>query len=435
MLMPAADGTFARWRARVVRSFFGNFFGLLYFAVSVSQWAVLWWVLPRFVNALPVALQVVGPVPLHLFNRRLVAHTQRRWRDRVPMSRLARIYYAVAFTCLFCGGFLLLLGTLWMSAKIFLGAIAAQAWTTHAGLVADLDIDVVFRWLGNAGLVVIGLMFGYGYSIGQLRLKIRRLALPLRSVPAALNGLRIAQISDIHIGQSLDRHQLERFVVRVNELQADLVCITGDIADSPGADLDGFLPVLAQLRARYGVFAILGNHDHHTGADHVEAALRRLTPFTVLRDDWTSLDVNGQRLHIVGLDDRGRDWARGVPHVPDLDAMLAAIPRGEPVLLLCHRPDIFPQAAAGGVALTLSGHTHGGQLAVPWFKGRVRNLAEFITAFDRGLFERDGSYLYVNSGLGVTAQRIRLNAPREITLIEVQAATAGTLAASADHSA
>jgi hypothetical protein len=103
-----------------------------------------------------------------------------------------------------------------------------------------------------------------------------------------------------------------------------------------------------------------------------------------------------------------------------LDSVLPALPDGEPVLLLCHRPDIFPQAAAGGVALTLSGHTHGGQLGVPWFNGRVRNLAEFITRFDRGLFEHRGSYLYVNCGLGVTGQRIRLCTPREITLIEAR---------------
>jgi predicted MPP superfamily phosphohydrolase len=181
---------------------------------------------------------------------------------------------------------------------------------------------------------------------------------------------------------------------------------------------------LAKLQARHGVFAILGNHDHHAGSDRVAAALRRLTPFTVLRDEQTVLDINGGRLHIVGLDDRGRDWARGVPHVPYLDAALATIPAEEPILLLCHRPDVFPQAAVGGVTLTLSGHTHGGQLAVPWFRGRIRNLAEFITAFDRGLYERDGSFLYVNSGLGVTAQRVRLNAPREITLIEVCSAAA-----------
>ena len=266
----------------------------------------------------------------------------------------------------------------------------------------------------------IALAFTYGYTIGQRRLRVTRLTLALRNLPTAFDGLRIVQISDIHLGDNLTTRQLAQFVERVNALRPDLVCITGDIVDSAYTDIDDLLPRLADLRAVYGVIAILGNHDHYSGADRVEARLRQLTPFTVLRDECTSITVKDERLHIVGLDDRGRDWARGVPAVAYLDSVLPALPDGEPVLLLCHRPDIFPQAATGGVALTLSGHTHGGQLGVPWFNGRVRNLAEFITSFDRGLFERGGSYLYVNCGLGVTGQRIRLCTPREITLIEAR---------------
>jgi len=203
-------------------------------------------------------------------------------------------------------------------------------------------------------------------------------------------------------------------------LRADLVCITGDIVDGPGADLPRFFPVLAGLQATHGVFAILGNHDHYAGAERVAAALRQLTPFTVLRDARIPIAVGGECLHIVGLDDRGRDWGRGVQAVQYLDAVLPTIPEDEPVLLLCHRPDVFRQAAAAGVGLMLSGHTHGGQIAFPWFNGRTRNLAQFITQYDRGLYEQDGTYLYVNCGLGVTGQRIRLCTPREITVLELR---------------
>ena len=186
---------------------------------------------------------------------------------------------------------------------------------------------------------------------------------------------------------------------------------------------------MARLRATYGTVAVLGNHDHYAGADRVEAALKRLTPFRVLRDEQTTIDIRGQRLHVIGLDDHGRDWARGKSKIPYLSAALAHVPAAAPVLLLSHRPDVFPQAAEGGVALTLAGHTHGGQIGVPWFDGRIRNLAEFITDFDRGLYERSGSYLYVNCGLGVTGQRIRLNTPREIVVIDVQRKAAAALAA------
>lgn len=418
-----------RLRARLARAFFANFFRLLLIAISLSQWCIVWWLFPRLIESLPLVGQLALPMAIYLANRWLVVRTQQQRRGGSPVARMPRLYHGFAFTCLFCASFLLLTGALWVTAKIFLEAITVQAGTAEASLAVGSSVNTGFRWLANSGITAIACAFAYGYSIGQLRLRITRLRLPLRQCSAALSGLRIAQISDIHIGQHIEREQLERFVGRVNDLQPDLICITGDIIDAPTADIESFLPVLAGLRATLGVFAILGNHDHYTGADRVEAALRQLTPFTVLRDQRTAIDVNGQRLHIVGLDDRGRDWARGVPAVPYLATALAAIPADQPVLLLCHRPDIFPQAVDGGVALTLAGHTHGGQLGIPWFNGRVRNLAEFITAFDRGLYERDGSYLYVNCGLGVTGQRIRLCTPREITLIEVQSTAAHDLAA------
>jgi len=401
------------------RAFFANFFRLLLIAITLSQWFVLWWLFPHRVRTLPLSRQLAGAALVYAANRTLALRARRRGGSRSSVGPLPRLYYATAFTCLFCASFLLITGVVWVGAKIFLEAIVVEARTFPPGVGFESGLDTGFHWLANVGVAAIAIAFTYGYSIGQLRLRVTRLSLPLRKAPATLNGLRIAQISDIHIGLNLDLDQLRGFVARVNALQPDLICITGDIIDAASADVDRFLPVLAQLRATHGVFAILGNHDHYAGADRVEAALRRQTPFTVLRDQRTTLAIDGQPLHIIGLDDRGRDWARGVAMIPYLTKALAGIPSDEPILLLCHRPDIFPRAAAGGVSLTLSGHTHGGQLGIPWLHGRVRNLAEFITPFDRGLFERDGTYLYVNCGLGVTGQRIRLSTPREITLIEV----------------
>jgi len=423
--------TARRVRTRCTNWFFANFFRLLLAVVSLSEWGVFWWVFPGSVGALPLLVQLAGPAVIYAVNAQLAGRTRqtRTRRDGSPVNGMPRLYYALAFTCLFCFMFLLLTGGVWISAKVVIEAIAVQAGTTHAAPVIGSGVDTGFRWFANAGIALITTAFMYGYTIGQWRLRVVPLSVALNGNSAGLEGLRIAQISDIHIGQNLTRAQLERFVAQVNALSPDLICITGDIADSPHADLETFLPILAQLRAPSGVFAILGNHDHYAGADQVEAALRRLTPFTVLRDEQTSIAVNDTRLHIIGLDDRGRDWARGVPAVAYLGEALASIPSDAAVLLLSHRPDIFPQAAAAGVALTLSGHTHGGQLGMPWFNGRVRNLAEFITAFDRGLFERDGSYLYVNCGLGVTGQRIRLCTPREITLIEVRGPAACRMAA------
>jgi uncharacterized protein len=405
-------------RAQAANAFFANFFRLLLAAVSISQWVMLCRLLPRTAGSLPLPWNIAGAVAIYLFNRQLAICTRRRQHDRNPVGAMPRLYYAIAFTCLVCVLSLLLTDALWITAKVFLGAIAVEARSIHHTHPRfDSELDTMFRWLANAVMVGIALSFAYGYTIGQRRLRVRQLHLPLRHCPPAWEGLRILQLSDIHIGRNLEQGQLERFVTRANALGPDLVCISGDIADSPTADLESFLPMLARLRATYGVIAVLGNHDHYAGADQVEAALRRLTPFRVLRDEQTTIEIRGQTLHVIGLDDHGRDWARGKTSVPYLSAAMARVPADEPILLLSHRPDVFPQAAERGVALTLSGHTHGGQIGVPWFDGRIRNLAEFMTDFDRGLFERGGSYLYVNSGLGVTGQRIRLNTPREIVVI------------------
>jgi predicted MPP superfamily phosphohydrolase len=410
-------------RARAANAFFANFFRLLLAAVSISQWVMLCRLLPSSAGSLPLPWDMAGAAAIYVFNRQLAIRTRRQRNDRNPVGAMPGLYYAVAFTCLLCVLFVLLTDALWITAKVFLGAIAVEAWSIHHTHPRfDSELDTMFRWLANGGMAGIALSLAYGYTIGQRRLRVRQLDLPWRHCPPAWEGLRILQLSDIHIGQNLKKAQLERFVTRANALGPDLVCITGDIADTPTADLENFLPLLARLHATYGVIAVLGNHDHYAGADRVQAALRRLTTFRVLRDEQIAIEIRGQTLHVIGLDDHGRDWARGKTNVSYLGAALSRVPADEPILLLSHRPDVFPQAAERGVALTLSGHTHGGQIGVPWFDGRVRNLAEFMTDFDRGLYERGGSYLYVNSGLGVTGQRIRLNTPREIVVIDLRAA-------------
>ncbi len=408
-----------RLRPRLASLFFANFFSLLVVAISLAQAVMLWWLWPG-VAEVGLAGYLLLPVAMYSANRGLMRWTTDRRRRGQRVGPLPRLYYAGALTCLFCVSYLVVLASLWVLLRVFLEALAVEARPTHIGPLAASGMNPVFQWLADIGMSGIALALTYGYTIGQRRLRITRLELPLRTLPPALDGLRIVQISDIHLGDNLGTQQLERFVDRVNAQEPDLICITGDIVDSPYTDVDALLPPLARLRAAYGVVAILGNHDHYAGAGRVETKLRQLTPFTILRDACTTISVDGARLHVVGLDDRGRDWARGLPAVAYLGKVLPTLPPDEPVVVLCHRPDIFPQAAAGGAALTLSGHTHGGQLGVPWFNGRVRNLAEFITSFDRGLFERDGSFLYVNCGLGVTGQRIRLCTPREITVIEAR---------------
>lgn len=395
--------------------FFRNFFSVLLFAASAAQWMFLWWLLWPAVST-PVAVHVAGIVAMYLLNRRITGGRLARHSARRPWRR---VYDASAFTSLFCALFLLLLQGLELTTQLFVGTVAAALPGGASAALATGGVDIAFHWLANTGVGLICFAFVYGYTVGQARLRIRRLSLPLRGFER-LDGLRIAQITDIHVGQNMPFEQLERFVARVNEQNADLICITGDIADNATVDLSRYFPVLARLRARYGVIAILGNHDHYAGARRVAEALRQHTDFIVLIDEHVRLDIDGTPLHVIGLDDRGIDWARGITELPYLAEVVGGLPPDEAVLVLCHRPDIFEQSALLGAGLTLSGHTHGGQIALPWGNGRPLNPARMVTRFDRGLFHENGSYLYVNCGLGVTGQRVRLCTPREILVMEVR---------------
>ncbi len=381
--------------------FFRHFFHLLVIASSAGIWAV-----PAWVAGVAGGLRIpwwghlAGVSLVYGFNRFVVAGPR-----RAP-TRWLRRYTAVALGALICGAFL------GLSAILFavLGALIGLVDPTAGSALA-----VVLGYWGLAGVAAIAATLLFGYTVGQRQLSTNQVAVPLRGWQGRF---RIVQLSDIHVGQNLGYAQLEDFVARVNRHRPDLICLTGDIADGPHADIDRFFPLLGRLNARHGVVAILGNHDHYAGADRVAAALEE-QGIVVLRDSSWTLELAEQSLHVIGLDDRGIDWARGYRSHQSLTDLLEGAPPGVARVLLVHRPDIFHQAAAAGVELTLSGHTHGGQLGMPWFGGRWRNPAQLMTRFDRGAFRQGDSLLYVNCGLGVTGQRIRLFTPREISVFEL----------------
>ena len=407
-------------RERLTHLFFHFFFRLLIFVISCGQWISFAWLWSAATGAdVSAASFAAGCIGMYVVNFFVIGY-RRRHLNRQPGLGF-RLYGAVAFTALFCFVFLAASVALWAIARPIVGSLHALTVPGDAAISAGFETEGAFRWFVTTGMGGIALLFGYGYVFGRRQLRVSHLTVPVRGWTGD-RRLRIAQISDVHVGQNLSAAELTHFVARVNELQPDLICLTGDIADGPLADCARFFPILGELRAPLGVCAILGNHDHYAGADDVAAALERWTDFRVLRDAACTLTDEGRTLHVIGLDDRGRDWARGVVLDERLTRLLAAAPLDVPLLLLNHRPDLFPQAAAAGVSLMLAGHTHGGQLALPGFGSRRRNLADFITPFSRGLYEQGGSYLYVNCGLGVTGQPIRLFTPREIALIELRPA-------------
>ena len=398
----------------IQRLFWKSFFRLVVFAGALAEWACLAWVLIVVLGlTVPWPVHVAGPLLLHTFNSRVLGS---RTSGPVPARRspLVRAYVGVVFTSLFGLGALVLNGTLWTLVAAALGA-ASQL----GAPVAAADVFGPAGVTGSFGLAAVATLIAWGYGPGQRKVHVLEIDVPIPGLPAAFDGFRIAQLSDIHLGGYTSDDVLASHVERTNGLSADLICITGDITDGLDHAPHSF-PVLDGLSAPDGVVAILGNHDFYTGADDVTAALRCLTSIRVLRDESVVLERGDARLHILGVDDAGLDWTRGVREHYAVPPLMEQVPEGEAVVLLSHRPDLFGQAAGLGIGLVLSGHTHGGQLALPWPAARPSSLANFISDFPRGTYRHGASTLHVNLGLGVTGQPVRVFSPREITLITLR---------------
>ncbi len=312
-------------------------------------------------------------------------------------------------------------------ATILLGVAVLAIWLGFlpiGGLLSLLGVSAesvfqVFRLISIPIVATLAGMLLWGFTVGQAYTTHTHLRIPLADLPESVRGLRIVQTSDLHIGNRMEGRRLERLVRRVNALDPDLVVVTGDIFDFDPSVLEQGARRLAGLRARYGVFAVLGNHDTYTGTEEVAAALRDHAPgLRLLRGEVVRIPLPVP-FYLAGIDDPGRDWtARGVD-LPGLTELAEKLPDDGPTVLLVHRPEAFPQAARLGFPLVLAGHTHGGQLALPSAGGQL-NLARLVTRYHRGLFQENGSVLYVNRGAGVAGPALRINCPREIATIELE---------------
>jgi predicted MPP superfamily phosphohydrolase len=236
---------------------------------------------------------------------------------------------------------------------------------------------------------------------------VRRVEIALARWPRALDGFRIVQISDIHIGPILGRGFARALTERVNALAPDLVAVTGDLVDGPVEKLSDDVAPFAELRGRHGVFFVTGNHDVYSGGEPWVERVRELG-MRPLRNERVAIG-GAEGFDLAGVDDHRGDWVRG--STEDVAAALAGRDPARAVVLLAHDPGSFRRAASHGVDLQLSGHTHGGQiwpfnfvvrLAVPWVAGIHRVGA---------------SRLYVSRGSGFWGPPMRLFAPAEITEI------------------
>jgi hypothetical protein len=333
---------------------------------------------------------------------------RRAFRRPDAFGRLARLYVDAGVSTLLLAATLGLVGLASLLLAGLLGAVGAGA-----GLASQ-----VFLAASGGAVALVAGSLAWGFTAGQARIDLTRVPVRIPGLSPGLAGLRIVQATDLHIGNRMEGARLERMVERINALDPDVLVLTGDLFDFDPAAIEDGARRLARLRARHGVYAILGNHDIRTGAEAVARGLARFAPgLRLLRDEIARLPLPDP-LYLAGVEDPGADWsARGV-ELPALERLAAARPADGPTLLLAHRPELFAQAARLGFPLVIAGHTHGGQLALPTPGGHW-NLARVATPYTRGLFRSGGTAMYVNRGLGVGGPALRLNCRREIATLEL----------------
>lgn len=259
----------------------------------------------------------------------------------------------------------------------------------------------------GGGLTVAG-GYAYGTQVEPERLTIERILVPLKNLKPALEGFRIVQLSDLHLHPFTQLELIQETVTQVNNLKPDLIALTGDYVLQEAGSIFELAPVLGSLDARYGVFAILGNHDLWTNEAVVRSGLQQ-AGLSVLVNKGLTLNAGGETINLAGVDD---GWSGR----PDLKAALDNLPTGTPTILLAHEPDLADIFAGDGrVSLQLSGHSHGGQVRLPGVGALI--LPYLGRKYDQGLHQVGGLWLYTTRGIGVIGPPIRFNCPPEITEI------------------
>jgi predicted MPP superfamily phosphohydrolase len=343
---------------------------------------------------------------------------------------------------------------LWLVASFFgflaVESVGAIEWVTNVaarlrpGAVAGGFSPSRRTFFQYAAVLAGGFPFlaaTYGFAAGRLRYTIERVDVPVANLPPELDGLRIAQLSDIHIGDYMPPLEIARAVDMANDLQPDISFVTGDFVSSEGDPLDACITELSRLRAPLGVWGCNGNHEIYAGVEDDAERLFREKGMRLLRAGNAVVEHNGGRFNLLGVDYQRDHMVSGEHIGPMLREIEPLIRRDMPNFLLSHNPNSFHRAAELGIELSLAGHTHGGQVRFEIVDHSV-SPARLITPFVAGLYHlpMPGSHagaapgnglqkaglqkaaLYVNRGLGTLGFPVRLGVPPEITLLTLRRA-------------
>jgi uncharacterized protein len=304
------------------------------------------------------------------------------------------------------------------------GAVGHAAAHRSGAIALDPPSPARRQLLEQAAVAVSAVSFAaaaYGLLYGRIDVEVTHLRIGLARLPKAFEGFRIAQLSDFHINPFMTADEIRRCVTIANGLKADLVALTGDyVADDPAAQ-GAVVQALASLRAPYGVFGCLGNHEIYTETEDSITRLFSAEGIRILRQERALIQSRGEMLNLIGVDYQQLRFSRDHDgHLVDryLEGSEKLVMPGMVNILLSHNPNTFDRAAELGIDLTLAGHTHGGQLSLE-FVHRGLSLLRPETPYVSGWYEKPGSQLYVNRGIGTTGPPIRLGTRPEISVFEL----------------
>ena len=359
----------------------------------------------------------------------IVGHRLLR-RDLWPWRRAGARLWLIAS----CVGYLAVtavVGTEWLSRP----AIAALPATQRA------RVEPVWGTFFHYAAYLAGsfpmLVTAYGCTAGRLRYRIVNVEVPITALPPSLDGLRIVQLSDLHIGDFMPRVAIRRAVTMANTVQADLAVVTGDLISYDRDPLEDCIAELSQLRAPLGIWGCHGNHERSAAVEAHAQALFQRYGMHLLRQQCAEVPWRGAAVNLIGVDDQ-HQRPRAGELSPMLHGIESLVRRDIPNILLSHNPNTFDRAAALGIELSLAGHTHGGQIRFA-LGDRQWSPARLITPFVAGLYRLPlgheahpassevtpcrpkSAFLYVNRGLGTFGLPVRLGVPPEITVLTLRA--------------
>lgn len=275
--------------------------------------------------------------------------------------------------------------------------------------------------LAAVGLVLILLLLGTGGWLlwDNRRLDVTTYEVVLDDLPRAADGLRIAQLSDLHAAQ-FGTFQ-DRVVAATTAAQPDLIALTGDLIDYRTSQLDGVLTMTERLQSIAPTYFVLGNHEADSSLMEELITGLEAQGITVLRDEAVELRSAGVELTVAGLDDPWLRTAAGQSR-RDASGLLAGLdlPEDAATVLLAHRPEQLGSYTGTGVDLVLSGHAHGGQVRIPGVGGLYAPHQGMFPTLTEGVHELEGTTMVISRGLGNSSVGVRVNNPRELVIVELR---------------